>query len=205
MKIQSFLEEVYRMIIGVDSMELAKAVNLLRVAKAERAMVWLAGNGGSASTASHFANDLVKQCGIKAIALPDLVSLTTAYGNDYGWASMFSNPLDVFQPTPLDVLVLFSCSGMSSNITIFNSVWKGGPVIIFTGDNQDSVLVQSTRAEAIIQVFNSDIMIQESIHLAACHAIIDSLKGIKPEQSGLADAVAYAMRKSKKRGKDVGT
>lgn len=178
---------------GMDLMEVAKAVNILRLAKSQGVMIWLAGNGGSASTASHFANDLIKQCGIKAMCLNDMVPTILAYGNDGGWQDMFSGPMRVMQPSPSDILILFSCSGESPNIIKLVEGWIGGQVVLFTGDNQDSSLIQSAKAHIILQVFNPDIMVQESVHLALCHAIVSALKSVRPANDS-ADALFYAMK-----------
>lgn len=76
--------------------------------------IWICGNGGSASTAEHFANDLVKK-GYPAIALSANTSLITMIANDYGYKYIFSNQLRVFGHTD-DLVITISCSGTSKNI-----------------------------------------------------------------------------------------
>lgn len=76
--------------------------------------VWIAGNGGSASTAEHFATDLVKK-GIKAIALSANTSVITMIANDYGYDQIFSKQLEVLANFD-DLLITISCSGTSPNI-----------------------------------------------------------------------------------------
>ena len=77
--------------------------------------VWIAGNGGSASTANHFAQDLVKICGVKAISLCANEALVMAYANDDGYNNIFYNQLDVFFGSG-DLLITISGSGISDNI-----------------------------------------------------------------------------------------
>lgn len=77
--------------------------------------VYIAGNGGSASTANHFANDLVKMCGIKAISLCSNEAVVMSYANDDGYENIFSEQLKVFMKR-LDLLVTISGSGTSKNI-----------------------------------------------------------------------------------------
>ena len=60
--------------------------------------VWLIGNGGSASTSSHFATDLsrctnTKGKPIRGVSLCDNSSLITAIGNDFGFQEIFVKQL----------------------------------------------------------------------------------------------------------------
>ena len=77
--------------------------------------VYICGNGGSASTSNHFAQDLVKICGVKAISLCANEALVMAYGNDDGYNNIFYNQLDVFYELD-DLLITISGSGTSENI-----------------------------------------------------------------------------------------
>ena len=77
--------------------------------------VHIIGNGGSASTANHFANDLVKMCGIKAISLCANEAVVMAYANDDGYENIVSKQLEVFL-TRDDLLITISGSGTPPNI-----------------------------------------------------------------------------------------
>jgi D-sedoheptulose 7-phosphate isomerase len=83
--------------------------------------IFFAGNGGSASTASHFAQDLGEvgrkagKKGFKTLSLTDNISLITAIGNDYGYGKIFTIQMaELFIEG--DVLVAISASGNSPNI-----------------------------------------------------------------------------------------
>jgi len=80
----------------------------------EAGIIFICGNGGSASTAEHFATDLVKK-GYKAIALSSNTSVITMIANDYGYEHIFSKQLNVFADSG-DLLITISCSGTSENI-----------------------------------------------------------------------------------------
>lgn len=83
--------------------------------------VFLIGNGGSAATASHMANDLMKTITkkggkpIKAIALTDTIPLLTAIGNDVSYDNIFADQLSVLAAEG-DTLIVVSGSGNSPNI-----------------------------------------------------------------------------------------
>ena len=82
--------------------------------------VLIAGNGGSAADAQHFAAELVGrfQCNRKALACVALTTDTsnlTAIGNDYGFSDVFSRQVEALA-RPGDVFVGISTSGNSGNI-----------------------------------------------------------------------------------------
>lgn len=83
--------------------------------------IFLCGNGGSAATASHMANDLNKltisadKPRMKAIALTDSVPLITAWANDTEYENIFSQQLLNFLQ-PGDVVIAISTSGNSPNV-----------------------------------------------------------------------------------------
>jgi D-sedoheptulose 7-phosphate isomerase len=100
---------------------LAHAMLLLERAFIEGRLVFIAGNGGSAATASHMANDLVKGVarvggrGLRTIALSDNVPLITAIANDKNYDEIFADQL-LTLGRPGDVLLVLSGSGNSTNI-----------------------------------------------------------------------------------------
>ena len=93
----------------------------LRRARDAGATIYVAGNGGSAATATHFASDLSKAtkrhggAPVKAMCLSDNVSWLTALGNDEGYERVFSGQLENFAGSS-DVLVVISASGNSANL-----------------------------------------------------------------------------------------
>jgi D-sedoheptulose 7-phosphate isomerase len=106
---------------GMDLDAVERVVNHLRVARDSGATIYVAGNGGSASTASHWVNDLCKatrasgRSPIRAISLSDNSSWVTALANDEGYDRVFSGQLENFA-TPGDLLVVISASGNSPNL-----------------------------------------------------------------------------------------
>jgi D-sedoheptulose 7-phosphate isomerase len=108
----------------VESLDLGVVVDVvdeLHDAWRRRALIAIAGNGGSASTASHMATDLVKATkvdgrpAVRALSLADNVALLTALANDDGYEVGFERQVEaIFRPG--DVLVLISASGNSPNV-----------------------------------------------------------------------------------------
>ena len=101
--------------------DLTRAMQVLERAFIERQHVFIAGNGGSAATASHMANDLTKGVaevdgqGLRAVALSDNIPLITAIANDKSYREIFADQLLALGQAG-DVLILLSGSGNSANI-----------------------------------------------------------------------------------------
>jgi D-sedoheptulose 7-phosphate isomerase len=170
--IASHFTELTASLLTVERSEIGRAVELLRESRERKANVWIVGNGGSAATASHFANDLVKMAGVRAFAVPDMTPLVTAYGNDEGWERMFQNPIDRFLE-PDDCVVAISCSGKSPNVI---KAANGIPnLIVLTGNGRDGNILAALQCKALLLVKSDDITIVEDCHLAICHAIAKAL------------------------------
>lgn len=101
-----------------------------------------AGNGASASIASHCAVDYTKQARVRAVSFNE-PNLITCYANDYGYEHWIEQAL-VHQADPADLLVLISSSGKSPNV--LNAAryarQRGLRLITFTGFAQDNPLSQ---------------------------------------------------------------
>ena len=104
----------------IDQSSIEKVLFVLNQSFESGARIWIAGNGGSAATASHFATDL-SRCKnsrnkpIKGISLCDNSGLITAISNDFGYEYIFSHQLSNFATTG-DLLIVLSASGNSKNI-----------------------------------------------------------------------------------------
>jgi D-sedoheptulose 7-phosphate isomerase len=117
---QDFLRVVRSTLTQLDPDAVAPIVDCLHRARMARRTVFVMGNGGSASTASHFAADLAKYTiaegkpRFKVICLNDNVAALSAWTNDNGWGSVFAEQLLAWQ-TRGDVLVGFSVHGGPSS------------------------------------------------------------------------------------------
>jgi len=109
------------LLAGLDMGIVASIIEAIEIAGEKGRTVFFIGNGGSASTASHYANDInigtraVDHPHFKAISLTDNVALMTALANDEGYNRIFSRQLEgAMQPG--DVVIALSVSGNSENI-----------------------------------------------------------------------------------------
>jgi D-sedoheptulose 7-phosphate isomerase len=105
--------------LPVDRVE--RIVRIIVAAQARQSTIFIFGNGGSASTASHFACDLAKNATspggrrVRALALTDSVALQTAWANDNGYHTVFAEQLAV-HARPGDIVIAISGSGNSPNV-----------------------------------------------------------------------------------------
>jgi phosphoheptose isomerase len=123
-----YLQEVEEVCDTIYNLDLLPALEMIR--GAER--VWLAGNGGSATLASHMATDL-QLAGIKALSLTDVAAITT-YANDFSYAESLSKQVRLLCGEK-DLLILISGSGNSTNIyqAILASQFNACPVMAILG------------------------------------------------------------------------
>jgi D-sedoheptulose 7-phosphate isomerase len=116
-----YLREFAQLLERVDLDSIERVVEHLRRARDAEGTVYVAGNGGSASTASHWANDLGKatkassRAFMRVMCLSDNVSWLTALANDEGYNRVFSGQLENFAGRG-DVFVAISASGNSGNL-----------------------------------------------------------------------------------------
>jgi D-sedoheptulose 7-phosphate isomerase len=166
-------------LVNVDAIE--KVVRHLQDARDSRATIYVAGNGGSAATASHWVNDLGKatkrsgQAPLRVMSLSDNVPWLTALANDEGYDRVFSGQLENFAQ-PGDVLIVISASGNSSNLlrAVELARSRGVITIAFLGfdggilkDQVDEYLWLPTKKGAYGVV--------ESAHALFCHILTDCL------------------------------
>lgn len=142
--ITEYLTESARALTAVDQELLLRAAETLLDAYERGGTVYTLGNGGSASTAMHFAADLGKfatggRPGFPAVDLTGNTSALSAWTNDEGWAGVYENMLaPVVKPG--DVVVAFSvhggAGGWSDNLVrgLVLANKRGASTIGFAGD-----------------------------------------------------------------------
>jgi D-sedoheptulose 7-phosphate isomerase len=136
----AYLKYIGSLLANLDSGQVAGLIERLEQARRDSRTVFVIGNGGSAATASHMANDL-GLCGddtnggpLRVLALTDGIPLMTAIANDSGYERIFVRQLEVHY-RPGDVLIAISASGNSPNLLVA-AEWvkgRGGEVIGLLG------------------------------------------------------------------------
>jgi len=168
--------------ISLDSISLL-LLDLLQIRNLGH-RVFIAGNGGSASTAEHFATDigvgaLNKSPGsqIIAISLVSNMAAVTATANDIDFEDIFSNQLRLYQPQSGELLIVFSASGNSPNIIrVLREAREWGIKSCAITGFQGGSAKELCDISIHIETPEGEYGIVEDLHLAICHAISEALR-----------------------------
>ena len=159
----------------IDLTTVDQAIELFKRARECDKHIFVCGNGGSASTASHFACDIVKGASyerprrFRILALTDSLPTLTAYSNDVSYECVFAEQLKNFAQ-PGDLVMAISGSGNSPNVLraveYANSV--GCITLALTGRDGGKL---GPLASVNIQVDAPHMGRIEDAHMIVCHMI----------------------------------
>jgi D-sedoheptulose 7-phosphate isomerase len=116
-----YITEIKATLDCLPSHQIQEVVDLILRAWRNGKQVFVMGNGGSASTASHLSCDLSKNTAkantprLRVMSLTDNMALVTAYSNDNGYENVFAEQLKNFMNRD-DVVIAISASGNSANV-----------------------------------------------------------------------------------------
>jgi D-sedoheptulose 7-phosphate isomerase len=117
---KSYFDYLKEIIDKIDVSEINAFVEAILAARENASTIFFMGNGGSAATASHFANDLAFGSNeykkpFRVMSITDNVPILTALANDFGYNEIFVRQLKVYGKEG-DLLVGISASGNSQNL-----------------------------------------------------------------------------------------
>ena len=97
--VRNYLSYLSELVLKLDRDEIVKVINLFLDARQSGNTIFFIGNGGSAATASHFANDLAigtrtNSNPFRVMSLTDNNAVITAIANDYGYENVFVKQLE---------------------------------------------------------------------------------------------------------------
>jgi D-sedoheptulose 7-phosphate isomerase len=186
---EAFLAESQDILKKMDTGAIDKAIEILYDAWKSDNQVFIAGNGGSASTSTHFACDLNKWVSdeadrkFRALSLVDNIPLVSALTNDNGWGDVYYEQLRNFLREG-DVLVAISVHGGSGSD-------KAGPwsqnllkAVKYAKDNGAKVVglagfdggVLRTASDACVVVPAESTPQVEGMHLVLTHLMAEQLR-----------------------------
>src|SRR5580704_2598031 len=182
---RSFLDRVAQELGRIDPAEVKSLADAIYQCYQENRFVFICGNGGSGSNASHFCEDLGKgtlrredfdnddKKRLRVLSLTDNTPYILAWGNDEGFDRVFVEQLKNLAGRG-DLLVAISGSGNSPNVLRAVEWAKKHGVHTFgcTGFSGGKL---RTLAHQGLHVPLDDMGIVESIHLTAFHWVVDNL------------------------------
>jgi len=170
-----YKSELLKTLDSVDLNLVNQAIEWFKEARANGRQIFVCGNGGSASTASHFACDMVKGASynrgqrFRIMALTDQLATITAYANDVSYDAVFVEQLRNFARQG-DVVMALSGSGNSPNVIraleYANSI--GCRTIALTGRDGGKL---APLGQLSIQVKAPHMGRIEDAHMVVCHMI----------------------------------
>jgi D-sedoheptulose 7-phosphate isomerase len=178
--INTYLLETADLLSRIQVSAIEENISLLYKAWKQGRKVFIIGNGGSASTASHMANDLSKGAivpekpRVKAIALTDNISLISAWANDTSYENIFKEQLENLLGES-DVVIGISASGNSPNIlrAIEFAKRQGAVTIGWTGGSGGRL---KDLADLAVLVPSDDVGMIEGCHMVLDHLVTSELR-----------------------------
>lgn len=188
-RVINYISLLHQTIDQLPKEKIVQVIDLLYSARFLGRQVFIMGNGGSASTASHFVCDLSKntrQDGwprYRVIGLMDNMAALSAYANDEGYENVFSEQLaNLLMPD--DIVIAISASGNSKNVlkAVRLAKAQNALTIGFTGFDGG---ILATLVDINLHINCDTIEVVEDLHLVLEHMIIKSLKErVKAEMLG---------------------
>ena len=173
--VDAYRTELLDTIRLIDTGAVQQAIEWFKEAREHGRHIFVCGNGGSASTASHFVCDINKGASytrdrrFKMMALTDNLATLTAYSNDVSYECAFAEQLKNFAE-PEDVVLAISGSGNSPNVLraveYANSI--GCKTVALTGRDGGKL---GPLAQLNVQVPVPHMGRIEDAHMIVCHMI----------------------------------
>jgi len=183
--VRPFLERVAQELLRIDAAEVKALADLMYACYQRDRLIFVIGNGGSGSNASHFCEDIGKgtlrrqdfdddsKKRFRILSLTDNTPYLLAWGNDEGFDRVFLEQLKNLA-SPGDLLIAISGSGNSPNI-LRAVEWANRRGLTTFGCTGFGGGKLRTLAQKGLHVPLDDMGIVESIHLAAFHWVVDDL------------------------------
>ncbi len=177
--LRTHLLTVGRLLQNLRESDLADLVRALEKARDEGRTVFTMGNGGSAATALHMANDLSRATRpgcppLRVICLSANVSHLSALANDHGYDQVFVRQLvDLVRPG--DVLIGISVSGSSANCVNALAYGRQAGAVNLSLLGFDGGRMKAL-SDHCVHVSSHDYLPVEDVHLVVAHALARALK-----------------------------
>ena len=187
-KTRLYVQELQETLDLLPVQAIEEVTEVLHSARLQGQQIFIVGNGGSASTASHFVCDLAKNTRVEGVPhfrvldMIDNSAVFSAYANDEGYENAFAQHLANFVQ-PGDVVIGISTSGKSPNVlrAIELANEMKAQTIGFTGFDGGELHALTSMN---IHVDSSNIEQVEDIHLILGHILTVNLRHLAAESAG---------------------
>lgn len=194
---KDYADHLAELLKSLDFAKVAEFMTLVLSARERGSRIFFIGNGGSAATASHFANDFAigTRCPEKpfrAVSLTDNVAQLTAIGNDEGYEQLFVKQLEVLMEKG-DIVVAISASGNSPNVVkaLEYANAHGNHTVALTGFVTGGKIAEIARTVIHVKTRPAEYGPVEDVHM-----FIDHLMGSWFNRVVLSERAAAGAKKS---------
>ena len=141
--LKQYNKSIYELINNVNANLIEQSVQLIQRSIHNKSKVYIVGNGGSASIASHVSVDFAKVARVPSSTFNNY-NLITCFANDYGYENWVVEAIKAYTNIN-DLIILISSSGTSKNIVNAAQYCKDNNIDLitlsgFTKDNPLSTL-----------------------------------------------------------------
>lgn len=180
--IAEYFAEGKKILSRISPSEVAALASAIERVRVSGFTVYIAGNGGSASTASHFATDigigsLTRSNPVKVISLCDNSAVMTAISNDIGYSAVFEQQLRLWAQ-PGDLLIVISASGNSQNLVnvVLAANDLGITTYSMTGFDGGKLKEMTQESNVHVESIRGAYGLVEDAHLAICHVVTECVR-----------------------------
>ena len=180
---KKYYQDIAKYVQRLDDHKINLIYKMIKDTSKKGGIIYIAGNGGSASTSSHMSTDLTKNAKIKSMSFND-TNLITCFANDYGYENWLKAAIKYYVK-PKDLVVLLSVSGKSKNLVNAANFCKKKKIkfITITGAKKNNPL---SRKGIINYWINSKAYnIVETLQMAILASIVDRIIGKSEYSSNL--------------------
>ena len=109
-----YSKSIFNLLLNTDENLFKKSINLIKKTQKKKGKVYIVGNGGSSSIASHVSVDFAKVARVNSSTFNN-ANLITCFANDYGYENWVVEAIKAYL-NKNDMMILISSSGTSKNI-----------------------------------------------------------------------------------------
>lgn len=180
--IADYFADGQKILSEISPLEVAALAAAIEKVRDSGSTVYIAGNGGSASTASHFATDIgigsqMRSNPVRVISLCDNSAVMTAISNDIGYSAIFEQQLRLLAQ-PGDLLIVISASGNSQNLinVVLAAIDLGVTTYSMTGFDGGKLKEITQGANVHVKSSHGAYGLVEDAHLAICHVVTECVR-----------------------------
>jgi D-sedoheptulose 7-phosphate isomerase len=180
--IADYFADGQKILSNISLLEVAALASAIEKVRDSGSTVYIAGNGGSASTASHFATDIgigsqMRSNPVRVISLCDNSAAMTAISNDIGYSAVFAQQLRLLAQ-PGDLLIVISASGNSQNLVnvVIAANDMGIAVFSMTGFDGGKLKEMTQGANVHVESMQGAYGLVEDAHLAIFHVVTECVR-----------------------------